>query len=101
MSKNIKTPLFTTHSYMPNVQDTDQPLNKHMIQLCYVINPWIYSTCVFSYGSDDTLRYTKIVTSWKYRNRYGSNTPSLLLRARLAQLAGTATELWEYFLVQQ
>ena len=62
--------------------------------LCY----WplnMYYMC-FSYGSDDTLRYTKIFTSWKYRNRYSSNRTSLLLRARLAQLACTATELWEY-----
>ena len=41
-----------------------------MIQLGYFIDPWICSTCDFH-----TLRYTTIVTSWKYRNRYSSNTP--------------------------
>ena len=65
LSKNMKT-LFL-HS---NVRHTKQPLNEHMIQLSYFIDPWICSTCDFH-----TLRYTTIVTSWKYGNRYSTNTP--------------------------
>ena len=42
----------------------------HILQLGYFIDPCICSTCDFH-----TLRYTTIVTSWKYRNRYSSNTP--------------------------
>ena len=40
LSKNMKTLFFcAAHSSRPNVQDTKQPLNKHMIQLGYFIDP--------------------------------------------------------------
>ena len=40
LAKNMKTLFFcAAHSSTPNVRDTKQPLNKHMIQLRYFIDP--------------------------------------------------------------